>query len=176
MSKSVILHRLALSYALSLGLLCCGWATLRAAAAPPPPLPGSLVAAISVTTPGQLVVGVAPDFNEDDLGAMLAGSGATLEAWLPDLGLALASTPIGEELAVAEALDAEPTVDFIAPNRKLARIADVPLDPYWGQQWGMAKVAARRVESGLVRSEHPRRHRRHRHPAGALGLARSHLV
>ena len=73
---------------------------------------------------------------------MLASSGAQLEAWLPDLGLALAAIPIGEELAAAEALDAEPAVDFIAPNRKLARVADVPLDPYWPQQWGMAKVSA----------------------------------
>ncbi len=127
---------------MTFGLLGSGWLSLRAAAAPPPPLVDSLAAAIGVTTPGQLVVGVAPDFAEDDLEVMLASSGATLEEWLPDLGLALASTPIGEELAVAESLDAEPAVDFIAPHRKLARVADVPLDPYWSQQWGMAKVAA----------------------------------
>ncbi len=132
-------HRLAVSLALTFGLLGSGWIMLRAAAAPP--LPADLAAAIGATTPGQLVVGVAPDFDEDDLRAMLAGSGATLDDWLPNLGLALASTPVGEDLAVAEALNIEPAVDFIAPHRKLARVADVPLDPYWPQQWGLAKVS-----------------------------------
>ena len=177
MRKTLSVQRLAISLALTFGLLSGGWVTLRAAAAPPPPAPGSLAAAISATTPGQLVVGVAPDFAEDDLGALLASSGATLEEWLPDLGLALAFTPIGEELAVAESLDADPAVDFIAPHRKLARVADVPLDPYWGQQWGMAQVARPgSLESGLVRFERRCRHRRLGYPADALGPARSHLV
>ena len=139
MRKIAFLHRLALGLALMFSLVCGGWGTLRAAAAPP--LPEALAAAISATTPGQLVVGVAPGFDKDDLRAMLASEGATLDVWLPNLGLALVSTPIGEELATAEALYIEPAVDFIAPNRKLARIADVPLDPYWPEQWGMAKAS-----------------------------------
>ena len=139
MRKTASWRRLALSLALTFGLLCGGWVTLRAAA--PPPLPDGLAAAISATTPGQLVVGVAPDFNESARQVMLARSGATLDDWLPNLGLARVFTPVGEELAVAEALHVEPAVDFIAPNRKLARVADVPLDPYWPQQWGMAKVS-----------------------------------
>ncbi len=140
MRRTSFLHRLALSLALTFGLLDGGWLALRrhrgsAAAA------RQLAAAISATTPGQLVVGVAPDLDEAALRVMLAGSGATLDDWLPNLGLARVLMPVGEELAVAEALNAEPAVDFIAPNRKLARVADVPLDPYWPQQWGMAKVA-----------------------------------
>jgi subtilisin family serine protease len=104
-------------------------------------MPADLRAAISTTTPGQIVVAVAPNFNEDDLRAMLASSGAQLEDWLPDLGLALAAMPVGAEMAAAQALHTEPAVDFIAPHRKLALVADVPLDPYWPQQWGMAKVS-----------------------------------
>jgi subtilisin family serine protease len=133
---------------LSFGLLCCGWVALRAAASAPPvpPTPPELsfeelVAEVDAPAPGQLVFGVAPDFNQDDLRAMLAGSGATLEDWLPGLGLALVTTPLGQEPAVAETLEADPAVDFVAPNRKLARVADVPLDPFWPQQWGMAKVS-----------------------------------
>ena len=141
MRNILSLPRLAMSLALTFAVLGGGWVSLHATAAPPPPLPDDLAAAIRATTPGQLVVGVAPNTDEDDLRLMLAGSGATLDAWLPNLGLARVLTPVGDELAVAETLNAEPAVDFIAPNRKLAHIADVPLDPYWPQQWGMAKVS-----------------------------------
>ena len=48
---------------------------------------------------------------------------------------------LAQEMAAAQALHTEPAVDFIAPHRKLALVADVPLDPYWPQQWGMAKVS-----------------------------------
>ena len=140
MRMNLYSYRLAIAVALALGLFTTGGWALRVAAAPVRP-PVNLAAEIAETTPGKLVIAVAPDFDESDLRAMLAGSGAMLDDWLPNLGLALVSTPIGEELAVAEALHVEPAVDFIAPNRKLARIADVPLDPYWPEQWGMAKVS-----------------------------------
>ena len=139
MRKISSLHRLAVSLALMFGLLGSGWITLRAAAAPPS---DRLTAIVNSASPGQFVVGVVPHFDEDDLRAMLASSGATLEDWLPNLGLALVSMSLGRERAVAGALDIESAVDFIAPNRQLASVADVPNDPYWGQQWGMAKVAA----------------------------------
>jgi hypothetical protein len=140
MCKTSAVRRLALSLVLASGLLCAGWVALRAAGAQPP-LPDDLAAAIGATTPGQLVVGVAPGFAAADLQAMLASTGATLDDWLPNLGLARVRTPVGEELAIAESLHVQPAVEFIAPDRKLARIADVPLDPYWPQQWGMAQVA-----------------------------------
>ena len=71
---------------------------------------------------------------------LLARDGARLEAWLPRLGLARVVMPIGRETSVAAALDAEPAMDFVTPDRNLAHIADVPLDEFWGQQWGPAKV------------------------------------
>ncbi len=136
------LRRLVVSLALALGLWCDGWLALAAAAAPPPPVPVDLAAAIRATTPGQLVVGVPPGSNREELRNMLAGDGATLAGWLPNLGLALVFVPVGHELAVAERLYDEPAVDFVAPNRNLARVADEPLDPLWPQQWDMVQVSA----------------------------------
>ncbi len=48
--------------------------------------------------------------------------------------------PVGQEAAAVSSLQADEQVDFVGLHRKLATIADTPLDPYWGQQWGMAKV------------------------------------
>ena len=74
------------------------------------------------------------------LDALLARHGATLDRWLPRLGLALINIPVGREAAAAEALSAEPLVDFATEHRRSVRVADTPLDQYFSQQWGMAKV------------------------------------
>ena len=140
------LRRLALSLALAVGLLSTGGLVLRAGATPrmgpvPPPAETQFAAEINATAPGRLVVGVTPGLDEDVLRAELARAGMRLESWLPRLGLALVAVSVGQELAAAETLDAAPAVDFVAPHRRLAGVADVPLDPYWSGQWGLAKVA-----------------------------------
>ena len=96
---------------------------------------------LNATEPERLVVGVPPGFDEDILRVELARGGMRLESWLPRLGLALVVMPIGQEFSAAATLDAVPAIDFVAPHRRLARVADVPLDPYWSEQWGLAKVA-----------------------------------
>ena len=139
-------RRLALSLALALGLLSAGGLVLRVGATPrtrpvPPSAETQFVVEVNATAPGRLVVGVTPGLDADVLRAELARAGMRLESWLPRLGLALVAVSVGQELAAAEALDAAPAVDFVAPHRRLAGVADVPLDPYWSEQWGLAKVA-----------------------------------
>ena len=142
----VIVRRVGLSLVLALSLLGAGGLVLQAVATPrtepmPPSVETQFAAEISSTAPGRLVVGVTPGLDEDVLRAELARAGMGLESWLPRLGLALVAMPAGQELAAVETLDAAPAVDFVAPHRKLAGVADVPLDPYWSEQWGLAKVA-----------------------------------
>jgi|GEM_PF-1085696 len=141
MVNGLHLRRLALGLALAFSLSLAGGLALRVGAEPAPPTPGSAADAVEVA-PDKLVVAVAPGFNERDLRSLLARHGAQLEKWLPRLGLALVSISAGQQTAVTEGLDAEPAVDFVAPHRKLARVADVPLDDYWSQQWGPAQAQA----------------------------------
>ena len=135
------LGNLIIGLALCLGVLLAGARALTAAAAPVGPA-RDLSADLAQTIPGKLVVAVAPGFDEPDLAALLARHGAHLDAWLPNLGLALVTTPVGRERYAAEALLDEPTVDFVAPHRTLASIAETPTDPHWNLQWGPAKVQA----------------------------------
>jgi thermitase len=139
-------QRLALSLALAVGLLSTGGLVLRASATPrmgpvTPSAETPFAAEINATAAGHLVVDVKPGLDEEVLRAELARAGMRLEDWLPRLGLALVAMPVGQELAAADTLDATPAVDFVAPHRKLAGVADVPFDPYWSEQWGLAKVA-----------------------------------
>ncbi len=99
--------------------------------------------------PGRLMVALTPPYDEQALAGLLAGRGATLQRYLPRLGLALASVPAGEEELAAQALREAPGVAFAAPVRRSVQIAgdpvtpsDVPLDQYFSQQWGMTKVHA----------------------------------
>lgn len=136
--------RLMLSWVIGLGLLLSGALVLRAAVPLPAGAPASRGAASAdpAVIPGKLVIGVPPGADETVLTALLARNGATLERWLPDLGLALARLPVGLEARAAQALAAEAGVDFATAYRRSVQIADVPLDELWGQQWGPAKVQA----------------------------------
>jgi subtilisin family serine protease len=89
---------------------------------------------------GRLIVAVPTSTSEATLVNLLARCGATLDRWLPRLGLALADVPAGQEARVAAIVAADPAVDFVTEHRGSVRIADVPLDQYFPQQWGMVKV------------------------------------
>jgi hypothetical protein len=90
--------------------------------------------------PGRLVLGLPAGFSNEALRALLDRHGITLQRWLPRLGLALVSVPAGQEDFLAQALSAEPAVQFATRHRKSVSVADIPLDEYWGQQWGMVQV------------------------------------
>ncbi len=101
-------------------------------ASPPPPAAAA----------GRLVIGVSPDFDAATVQRLAARYGATVERWLPRLGLALLRVPVGAERATQATLAADASVDFVGEHRQLARIADTPGDEYWDQQWGAAKIQA----------------------------------
>ncbi|PKO23825.1 MAG: hypothetical protein CVU38_02175 [Chloroflexi bacterium HGW-Chloroflexi-1] len=127
-------RRLTLSLALALSLLAGGGLALHSAAAPlAPAAPASDTAA----QPGKLVLAVPPGADEATVRALAARGGATLDRWLPHLGLALLSVPAGQGALTAQALAAQPGVDCVTGYRKSVRAADVPLDEYYPQQWGM---------------------------------------
>jgi subtilisin family serine protease len=107
-------------------------------AAPPPPEANAPAAAEAA--PGRLVIGVPPGLDAAAVQRLASRHGATVERWLPRLGLALLRVPVGTERATQVALAPEDTVDFVGEHRPLARIADTPGDEYWDQQWGPVKI------------------------------------
>lgn len=106
-----------------------------AAALPPEP-------DVAAAAPGHLVIGVPPGLDAAAVQRLAARHGATVERWLPRLGLALLRVPAGAEAAAQATLATEDIVDFVGEHRPLARIADTPGDEYWDQQWGPVKIEA----------------------------------
>lgn len=138
-------RRLAVCLALTTVLFGTGLLALHAASAAAVATPLSVeepVVEDPSAMPGKLVIGMPSDIDATALNTLLARHGARVERWLLRLGLALVSVPAGDEATVATALAAEPAVEFVGHHRRLARIADTPLDEYWSLQWGPAKVAA----------------------------------
>lgn len=88
----------------------------------------------------ELVIGVPPHLDEGQLAALAARHGGTVERWLPRLGVARLSFPSRPAAAAMTALADEPLVDFVTPHEPIVRAAEIPLDPYWPQQWGPAQV------------------------------------
>lgn len=86
------------------------------------------------------VVAVPPGLDAPAVTALLGRHGGVLERWLPRLGLALVSLPAQPTAAAIAALSDEPLVDFVTPHEPIVRAAEIPLDPYWLQQWGPARV------------------------------------
>ncbi len=115
-------------------------AAARAAAWPAAALPPE--PDVAAAAPGHLVIGVPPGLDAATVQRLAARHGATVERWLPRLGLALLRVPAGTETAAQAALAAEDAVDFVGEHRPLARIADTPGDEYWDQPWGPVKVQA----------------------------------
>ncbi|MCX6030199.1 MAG: S8 family serine peptidase [Chloroflexi bacterium] len=136
--------RLTLTLALPVLLLLLGALALQADVDPQSAQADfAMVAAVSTAgtpAPGKLVVAVASGTDEATLIALLSREGATLDRYLPRLGLALVDVPPGDEARATGALAADPQVDFVTGHRKSVRMADVPLDQYFGQQWGMVKA------------------------------------
>lgn len=128
--------RLLLSLVVAAGLLAVGYLLMAvpadAAAAPAQPDADDAL---------QLVIGVPPHLDAQRLAALAARHGGTVAHWLPRLGLVLVSVPARSAMAATSALAAEPLVDFVTPHEPIVRAAGTPLDPYWPQQWGPARVA-----------------------------------
>lgn len=101
----------------------------------------SPVGSVGTNIRSKLVIAVSPGADRRALDAILTRNGVTLEHWLPELGLALVNMRVGMETQAAEMLRNDRWVDFVAEHIKAVRIADVPLDQYYPQQWGMDKVS-----------------------------------
>ncbi len=135
MGMGSALPRLLLSLAVASVLLVAGGVVLSAAS------PGQgVMSSAEDEAMRQLVVAVPPQMvDAQQIAALAARYGGVVERWLPRLGLALFSFPIGD-VGAAAALADEPLVDFVAEHQRLVRAADVPLDPHWPQQWGPVRV------------------------------------
>ncbi len=136
MTVAGALQRLVFCLAIASALLASGGAILAATAPTETaaPAPGEAV--------GQKLVLAAPVGTDVlQVAALVARHGGVVERWLPRLGLALVDFPAVPPVAAALAtLAAEPLVDFVAEHRLIVRAAEIPLDPYWPQQWGPARV------------------------------------
>ena len=75
--------------------------------------------------PGQVLVKLKPDAHEA-LTSLLAAGSLSLEDRIPGLGVYILAVPEGEELAVVEALRANPAVEYAEPNY---RIHGPPVQP-----------------------------------------------
>lgn len=131
MTVQIAGRRAALCLVFVLALLLPGGRGLSASATPPDP---------EAAAAGKLVISVPAGLNEATLRSLAARHGATVERWLPRLGLALLDVRVGDERAASTALATEDLVEFVAEHRALAHIADTPADEYWNQQWGMVKI------------------------------------
>ncbi len=140
----VIWRRLAVGLALTTFLSVAGWLALHVAptAAAAPILVADEMAPDAVAVSGELVLAVSPDFDRAALEALAQRNGVRVERWLPRLGLALLAVPVGREPQAARTLETETSVRFVTENRLSAHVADIPLDEYWANQWGMVKVQA----------------------------------
>ncbi len=134
-------RRLALAVVLAVLLLAIGAMTLGASTTGAEPA-GPDQAELAATVPGRLVLAVAPGFDEAELRALVMRSGGQLTRWLPRLGLAELRMLPGREAHAAAVLRADAAVDFVTEVRLLAQVAEVPSDPDWAKQWGMARVSA----------------------------------
>lgn len=132
----IALCRFVIGLALAAALLGLGVYVVQATA--PAETPAAQTGPL--TDPGKLVVAAAPPYDEVVLRGLVARQGGAVERWLPGLGLALASVPPGAEAVTAAALEASPDVDFVTEHSRSVRIADVPLDQHFPQQWGMVQV------------------------------------
>ena len=134
-------RRLALAVMLTALLLAIGALTLGASITLAEPVAPDQ-AELAPMVPGRLALAVAPGFDEAELRALVARSGGRLTRWLPRLGLAELWMLPGREASVAATLRADAAVDFVTEVRLAAQVAEVPSDPYWAKQWGMARVSA----------------------------------
>jgi subtilisin family serine protease len=98
-------------------------------------------AATGGQAPGRLIVAFSErNLAEAQARGRLARFGARLERWLPELGFARVSVPVGLERAVAQRLESDRGIRFVTEDRKYLLVADAPLDQHWGNQWGPQKV------------------------------------
>ncbi len=137
-------QRLLLSLALAVALIVSG-------AVMPVQAEADAFHARAAGEPSRLVLGLTPGLDESSVRALAAQQGAELERWLPELGLARIAVAAGSKEAAAQALAAEPDVEFVTEDRRTVEVAEAPLDEHWSQQWGPARVglpAARDITWG----------------------------
>ncbi len=134
--RSLALAGMLAALLLAMGALALGVSTTLAEPAGPDQ------AELTPAVPGRLALAVAPGFDEAALRALVARSGGQLTRWLPRLGLAELRMLPGREASVAAVLRADAAVDFVTEVRLVAQVAEVPFDPDWAKQWGMARVSA----------------------------------
>jgi subtilisin family serine protease len=91
--------------------------------------------------PGRLTVAFSEKgLSEARARALLARHGASIERWLPGLGLARVVVPFGRERALARVIAAGSGIAYAVEERESVEIAAVPLDERWADQWGPDRV------------------------------------
>lgn len=112
--------------------LLCTLVTMRSAATSAGPLP---------FRPGAVLVRFKPGASAAEMQAVLSRQGLSIEREIPRLGIKSLAVPVGQELAIAESMRRDPSVEYAELDHPVT-VAIVPNDPRWDNQWAPTKIRA----------------------------------
>ncbi len=88
---------------------------------------------------GRVVVKSIAGLGDEKLGKLLKKVGGKASRKLSRVGVDIIEVPVGQELAIANALSRDPQVLFAAPDREFPPAA-APNDPYYASEWHLATM------------------------------------
>lgn len=91
--------------------------------------------------PGGVLVRFKEGASAADVQAVLSRRGLSIEREIPHLGIKSLVVPPGQELAIAEGMRSDPSIEYAEPDYS-ASVAIIPSDPCWDNQWAPAKIGA----------------------------------
>lgn len=91
--------------------------------------------------PGGVLVKFKPGASIAEMQATLARLGLYIEREISSLGIKSLAVPPGQELAIAEMMKHNPSVEYAEPDY-FVTAALVPNDSHWSNQWAPAKIRA----------------------------------
>ncbi len=91
--------------------------------------------------PGGVLVKFKEGTSATAVQAALSRQGLSIKREIPHLGIKSLAVPSGQELAIAEDMRRNPSVEY-AELDYLASVAIIPSDPRWNNQWAPTKIGA----------------------------------
>ena len=91
--------------------------------------------------PGRVLVRFEERASAADVRALLSRWDLAIEREIPPLGIKSLVVPPGQELAMAEVMRCDPSIEYAEPDYRASR-AIIPSDPRWDNQWAPAKIGA----------------------------------
>ena len=91
--------------------------------------------------PGRVLIKFSEDASVADRQVVLSRQGLAIEREISPLGIKSLAVPLGQELAMAEIMRYDPSVEY-AELDYLASVTVIPNDPRWANQWAPAQIGA----------------------------------